>query len=192
MSRGRLKIAAALVFASPFVPMLFQGEEWGASSPFLYFTDHQDPELARAVTQGRRLEFAAFGWKAEDVPDPQEYDTFRRSKLNWQERDSESHAELLAWHKRLIQLRRELSALSDGRLEHVRVSFDDAKRWLVVERGPVVIACNLSADKQNVPLGLGHDYQMLLVSERDIQIDDDAIVLPSDSVAILNATKTRQ
>jgi maltooligosyltrehalose trehalohydrolase len=192
MSLGRLKTAAALVFASPFIPMLFQGEEWGASSPFLYFTDHEDPELARAVTQGRRREFAAFGWKAEAVPDPQADETFKRSKLNWQERDREPHAELLAWHKRLIQLRREVSALSDGRMEHVRVSFDDAKRWFVVERGPVVIACNLSVDKQNVPLVSGYDHQILLVSERGVQIHDGAIALPPDSVTILNAAKTRQ
>jgi 1,4-alpha-glucan branching enzyme len=94
MSRGHLKIGAALVLTAPFVPLLFQGEEWGASSPFLYFTDHQDSELARAVTEGRRREFAAFGWRSEDVPDPQGRETFERSKLNWREPEEETHNDL--------------------------------------------------------------------------------------------------
>src|SRR5208337_3917332 len=75
---GRLKTAAALVFTSPFVPMLFQGEEWGASTPFQYFTDHPEPELGKAVSEGRCREFAAFGWKPQDVPDPQAPETFQR------------------------------------------------------------------------------------------------------------------
>src|SRR5690606_10857723 len=72
ISDGRLRIAAALLLTSPFTPMLFQGEEWSASSPFRYFTDHQDPELGRAVTEGRTHEFAHFGWDPADVPDPQD------------------------------------------------------------------------------------------------------------------------
>src|SRR5690606_7306946 len=83
LATGLLKIGAALVLTSPFVPMLFQGEEWGASTPFLYFTDHADPDLAEAIRQGRRREFAAFGWDAESIPDPQAIETFRRAQLNW-------------------------------------------------------------------------------------------------------------
>jgi len=113
---GLLKIAAALIFTSPFVPMLFQGEEWAASSPFQYFTDHQDPELARAVSEGRRAEFTAFGWNPDDIPDPQAPETFQRSKLNWQERENEPHADLLDWHRRLIHLRHNHPALRNQRL----------------------------------------------------------------------------
>ena len=120
MSLGRLKIAAALIMTAPFIPMLFQGEEWGASSPFLYFTDHEDPELGRLVTEGRRREFAAFSAHREDVPDPQAPETFERSKLNWNERAKEPHRGLLDWHRRLIRLRREVPALADGRPERVR------------------------------------------------------------------------
>jgi maltooligosyltrehalose trehalohydrolase len=89
MNLGRLKIGAALVLTAPFIPMLFQGEEWGATSPFLYFTDHQDSELGRNVTEGRRREFTAFGWNPKEIPDPQAVETFERSKLNWSERDEE-------------------------------------------------------------------------------------------------------
>ena len=85
MSDGRLRVAAALLLTSPFVPLLFQGEEWGATTPFQYFTDHTDPELGRAVSEGRRREFAAFGWDPQAVPDPQDPATFERSKLDWTE-----------------------------------------------------------------------------------------------------------
>src|SRR5260370_17220790 len=105
MSIVRLKIGAVLVLCAPFIPMLFQGEEFAASTPFQYFTNHPDPELARAVSEGRRKEFAAFGWNGQDTPDPQDPDTFLRSKLNWMELEREPHASLLAWHRRLIALR---------------------------------------------------------------------------------------
>ena len=187
MNVGRLKIAAALVLTAPFIPMLFQGEEWGATSPFLYFTDHKDRELGRNVTQGRRREFAAFGWNPEDIPDPQAVETFECSKLNWSESDTEPHSGLLAWHRRLIQLRREIPALSDGCVEEVRVSFDETAKWLVVNRGPVVVACNLNQVTQRVPADIDPASRLLLTSTDKVQLSQDAVELPSDSVAILSA-----
>ena len=105
MSDGRLRVAAALLLTSPFVPMLFQGEEWGASTPFQYFTDHQ---RSRARPGGQRRaapEFAAFGWDPADVPDPQDPATFERSRLDWAEPRKDRHADLLAWYRELIALR---------------------------------------------------------------------------------------
>src|SRR5215813_8706710 len=185
MSVARLKIAAALVLTGPFVPMLFQGEEWGATSPFLYFTDHKDPELARNVTEGRRREFASFGWKPEEVPDPQAVETFERSKLNWTERDKEPYAGLLAWYRRLIELRREIPALSDGRLDRVEVSFDEQKKWLVMRRGPVAVACNLNQTTQPVPVPAKPGSRLLLASQNEVRLFQDIVELPSDSIAIL-------
>jgi maltooligosyltrehalose trehalohydrolase len=185
MSVARLKIAAALVLTGPVVPMLFQGEEWGATSPFLYFTDHKDPQLARNVTEGRRREFASFGWKPDEVPDPQAVETFERSKLNWTERDKEPHAGLLAWHRRLIELRREIPALSDGRLDRVEVSFDEQKKWLVVRRGPVTVACNLNQMTQQVPVPAKPGSRLLLASQNEVRLFQDTVELPSDSIAIL-------
>ena len=103
MSVGRLKVGAALVLTSPFLPMLFQGEEWGASSPFLYFCDHQDGALAEAVREGRRRDFAFFVQKNGDIPDPQAPETFARSKLTWEELLLPRHADVFEWHKRLIR-----------------------------------------------------------------------------------------
>jgi maltooligosyltrehalose trehalohydrolase len=181
----RLKVGAALVLTSPFVPMLFQGEEWGARTPFQYFTDHQDSELGRAVSQGRRSEFAAFGWKADEVPDPQDPATFERSKLDWNELERGEHAELLAWHRDLIQLRRQQPSLSDG--QPARVRHDDATGWLVVHRGLVTIAANLGAGEVTLAVDESGDRSCtpLLVSSESVQVSDGKVTLPPDSVAVL-------
>jgi maltooligosyltrehalose trehalohydrolase len=91
----------------------------------------------------------------------------------------------LAWHRRLIQLRREIPELSDGCLERVRTIFDENAKWFVVRRGPVVVACNLSDIAQRVPAGLGRSSKLLLASQDDVQLTGGAVALPPDSVAIL-------
>ena len=83
------------MLTGPFVPMLFQGEEWAASTPFQYFADHEDPELARAVSEGRKQEFAAFGWDPALIPDPENPAAFEASKLKWEETTQPGHAEML-------------------------------------------------------------------------------------------------
>ena len=185
VSPGLLKIGAALVLTSPFVPMIFHGEEWGAGTPFLYFTDHEDPALARAVSDGRRREFAAFGIEAKDVPDPQAPETFRRSKLDWTELAREPHAPMLDWYRRLIRLRRDHPELTDGRLDRLRVSFDERERWLCVERGSLTIACNLSDAPRSVPLALDRPRSVRLASDSVVTLAAEAIELPPTSVAIL-------
>jgi maltooligosyltrehalose trehalohydrolase len=153
MSTGRLKIGAALVLCSPFIPMLFQGEEFGATAPFLYFTNHKDPDLGRAVSEGRRREFAAFGWSPTDIPDfldPQDPATFQKSKLDWSELDHEPHASLLAWYRRLIQLRKSTPDFTDGRMDRVEVRFSENEKWLTMRRGGHAIAVNLANDSVEV------------------------------------------
>jgi maltooligosyltrehalose trehalohydrolase len=191
LSFGRLKIAAALVLSAPFIPMLFQGEEWAASTPFLYFTNHEDAELGRLVTEGRRREFAAFSAHSDDVPDPQAVDTFERSKLVWDECSRKPNAEMLNWHRRLIRLRHEFAALSDGRLDRVTVTFDEQAKWLVMARGPIALACNLSERRQQTPLSTGKDARILLASEKEIQLAGDGVELPPDSVAVIDAIGNR-
>jgi maltooligosyltrehalose trehalohydrolase len=185
MSPARLQIAAALVLTAPFIPLLFQGEEWGATAPFLYFTDHEDAALGRAVREGRQQEFAAFGWAPADIPDPQAPETGARCKLDWHELRCAPHVGLLDWHRRLIQLRRRFPALTDGRMEAVGVRFDEAARWFVVERGAVTVACNLGAQAQCVPLPGPRPRHLLLASNPCLTIHAEALALPPETVAIL-------
>jgi maltooligosyltrehalose trehalohydrolase len=166
--------------------MLFQGEEWGASTLFQYFTDHPEPDLAKAVREGRRKEFAPFGWKAEDIPDPQAPETFQRSKLNWEELAREPHAGLLDWHCQLIKLRQSEPALSDGRREAVQTRFDERAGWLMVERGPIIVVCLVSDRAQHVPLRAG-ERAILLASDASIRVDGSSLTMPPDSVAILRS-----
>jgi maltooligosyltrehalose trehalohydrolase len=180
---GRAKIAAALVLASPFVPMLFQGEEFGASSAFLYFTDYEDPELGRAISEGRKKEFVAFGWSPDQIPDPQAEQTFTDSILKWDEMREEPHASLLQWHKDLIHLRRRRSELSDGDLNAVAVRFDEEAQWLILQRGPTSIACNLS--KVPVELEISGAGQLVLASDDSVRMSGERLQLGPDSVGIV-------
>ena len=151
VSPGKLGAAAAIVFCSPYTPMVFMGEEWAAGTPWQFFASFADPGLADAVRTGRRREFSRHGWRAEDVPDPMDPATFERSKLNWAERDQPGHAELLALYRELIRLRRERPELSDPRLDRLTVVQDGS--WLVLHRGTLRLAVNLGPDKVTVPLG---------------------------------------
>ena len=139
----RLYAATALVLTAPHVPMLFQGEEWAASTPFLYFTDHPDPALAEAVRLGRRLEFAAFGWRPDEVPDPQDAATRDASVLAWDERDGAPHAEVLVWYRALLALRRAEPALRDARQSAVAATGDDDGGVVVVCRGELVVVADV-------------------------------------------------
>jgi maltooligosyltrehalose trehalohydrolase len=181
---GRAKIAAALVLTAPFVPMLFQGEEFGASAPFLYFTDYDDPELGRMISEGRKKEFVAFGWAPDQIPDPQDEQTFLQSKLNWAELTEQPHRSLLQWHKDLINLRRNQSKLNDGNLNAVNVRIDEEAQWLVLERGNLRIACNLGRAPVDVEVGDGS--RILLASDDSIALSGANIRLGPDSVAVLS------
>jgi len=180
---GRLRVAAALLLTSPFTPMLFQGEEWGASTPFLYFTDHIDPALGRAVSAGRRQEFAAFGWDPADVPDPQDPATFERSRLDWAQRSQAPHAGLLAWHRELIALRRRVLALTDPRLDRVTADCDPAAGWLAVRRGPVTVAANLGTARWTRPAP--PPARLLAASDPGVRQAGGGLVLPPDTAVIL-------
>ncbi|MDF6045646.1 malto-oligosyltrehalose trehalohydrolase [Streptomyces sp. JH14] len=157
LSPGLLGCAAALVLTGPFTPMLFMGEEWGARTPWQFFTDHTDPALAEAVRNGRRREFAAHGWAADDIPDPQDPATRDRSCLDWTEPDREPHARLHAWYRELIALRRALPDLSDPDLASVRTALDEEGRWLVFRRGDLRVAVNLHEKPATIPLGGGRN-----------------------------------
>jgi maltooligosyltrehalose trehalohydrolase len=172
----QLKAIAALTLLAPFVPLLFQGEEWGAETPFLYFTDHQDPELGRRVVEGRSREFSAFRWQGA-VPNPQEADTFERSKLNWSELSAPRHAELLAWYRKLISIRRDKIVMPRESLADSAkavTNFDAKAGWLTFVHNGVLAVFNLADLAQTVP-GPGGDWKLVLRS-------DAAEAQPSDAM----------
>ncbi|TVP53798.1 MAG: malto-oligosyltrehalose trehalohydrolase [Halomonadaceae bacterium] len=185
LSEGLLHIGAALLMTAPFVPLLFQGEEWAASTPFQYFTDHQDPVLAQKVREGRGNEFAATGIDPESLPDPQDQNTFEACRLNWPERKLPPHTHMLAWHKALIGLRRATPALTDDCLARSNVHFDEDARWLLLERSTILIACNLAQARQRIPYPQRQPKQLLLASRTGAVLEDEAIFMPGESVAIL-------
>ena len=119
LTYGQLAVKAALVLGSPYTAMLFMGEEWGASTPFQFFSSHPEPELARATAEGRKKEFADHGWDADEIPDPQDPQTFQRSKLDWTEPDAGERARLRRVYQDLIALRRSETDLADPWLEHL-------------------------------------------------------------------------
>jgi maltooligosyltrehalose trehalohydrolase len=182
VSRGRLKIAAAILMTSPFVPLLFQGQEWGATTPFQYFTAHEDETLGRQVSEGRRREFAKFGWDPASVPDPQALDTFERSRLRWDEITRPPHSDLLHWYRALIDLRRRTPALRDANRDRCQVSCEEEAQWILVQRTDMMIACNLCAEPRSI--AVDGALTVLLASEPGVSVSD-AIHLPPESVAVV-------
>jgi maltooligosyltrehalose trehalohydrolase len=178
------KVALGLVLTGPFIPLLFQGEEFAASTPFQYFAHHEDEAMARAVSEGRKREFAAFGWPPDEVPDPESRETFERSKLNWSEMKEGSHAEMLDWCRRLIALRRGSASLNNGEPGHVKVSFSEKERWLVMDRGTMKVALNLGHTAVSID-GCGN-CTMVLQSQDDICLESDTLQLPPSRFAVLS------
>jgi maltooligosyltrehalose trehalohydrolase len=177
LSPGLLRVGAVLLLASPFTPMLFMGEEWGATTPWQFFTSHPEPDLAAAVDEGRRREFAEHGWPPGDVPDPQDPMTLARSRLDWAELDKPAHRDLLDLYRRLIALRRALPDLTDPRLDLVEVTHGDG--WLVMRRGTTAVAANLAPHPTRVPLPAA---DLLLATAPGATAAGD---LPPESAAIL-------
>jgi maltooligosyltrehalose trehalohydrolase len=151
-----LQLAALVTLLSPFTPMIFMGEEWGATTPWQFFTSHPEPELAELVAKGRLEEFAQMDWDVATVPDPQDPRTFLNSKLDWSEVDVSEHAGLLDLNRRLLALRRTYPDLTDPRFEHSLATSNDEEGWLRIERGAMLLLINFGAAEAlvEVPAGL--------------------------------------
>ncbi|MEV7980035.1 malto-oligosyltrehalose trehalohydrolase [Streptomyces sp. NPDC086519] len=185
LSPGLLACAATLALTAPFTPMLFMGEEWAAGTPWQFFTDHTDPDLAEAVRRGRRREFAAHGWAEEDVPDPQDPATRERSCLDWSEPEREPHARVLAWYRRLLALRREQPDLTDPDLADTKVAYDETARWLAFRRGDVRVAVNLGAEPAAIPLGTGRVEVLAAWDTVGAPGTDGVLRVPGESCVVL-------
>ena len=182
LTTGQLAVKAALVLGSPYTAMLFMGEEWGSSSPFQFFTSHPEPELGRATAEGRKAEFAAHGWDADEIPDPQDPETFSRSKLNWAEVGEGEHARLLEVYRQLIAWRHHEPDFSDPWLDHLRVEYDEDARWIILHRGSLAVVCNLGTDAARVPVA-----GEVVLAWDDPSADGAGTVMPGHSFAILRA-----
>jgi len=153
----RLKLAATALLVSPYVPLLFMGEEYGERAPFLFVADFQDPSLQAAVTRGRREEFTGFGWP-DDVPDPQDPETFARSKLTWSLQDSEPHRWLWDYYRTLLSFRRGYPVLGAGGKRRLSARVEEKRLVIVLREGADGVAAagilNFCAQGQTVALCL--------------------------------------
>ncbi|MGW7477721.1 malto-oligosyltrehalose trehalohydrolase [Nonomuraea muscovyensis] len=179
-----LTLGAGLLLTSPFTPMLFMGEEWGARSPFLFFSDHVEPHLRESEGGRRETEFEGFGY-AWEAPNPSSEETFLMSKLDWAELKEEAHWSLLCWYRDLIALRKALPELSDPRLDRVRVETDPEGDWLAMWRGEVCVAVNFGDEPVTVPVRGG---SVLLASDEPVSLEQDGLRLPAQSLAICRPT----
>jgi maltooligosyltrehalose trehalohydrolase len=178
---GQLSIAAILTLAGPFTPMLFMGEEWGASTPWQFFTAHPEKELGEATATGRIAEFEKMGWDPDVVPDPQEPSTFADSKLVWSESGEGDHARLLELYRSLARLRATVPDLTDPRFGRTTCEFDDDEKWFVMHRGATSVVVNFASHPAMLAVG----GTVLLATENDIAASAAAVVLPAHSAAIL-------
>src|SRR6476620_4558107 len=179
---GQLALAAVATLTSPFTPMLFMGEEYGATTPWQFFTSHPEPELGRATAEGRIKEFERMGGDPAVVPDPQDPETFTRSKLDWAEASDGDHARLLELYRSLITLRRSAPELAGLGFGGTDVSFDDDARWFRYWRGGVQVVLNF-ADR---PISLDRPGTALLLATDDaVRMDGVQVELPPLSAAVL-------
>ncbi|MFG1647070.1 malto-oligosyltrehalose trehalohydrolase [Amycolatopsis sp. NPDC049252] len=180
VSPGRLACGAAILFCSPFTPMVFMGEEWAASTPWQFFASFPDPELAEAVRTGRRREFARHGWGESDVPDPMDPATVERSRLDWAEVERPGHREMLELYRTLIRLRRERPELADPWTPDLRVDAAPDSSWLVLHRGGLRLACNFGPGDVTLPLGATKE----LLTWGEATVDGGAAHLPPETFVL--------
>ncbi len=187
LSPVRLQIAAALTLTSPSIPMLFQGEEWGATTPFPFFADHDDPGQVAAARAGRERDLAGLGFANPAPPDPFSPATFRSAVLDWSAPSLAAHASLLDWHRRLIRLRRTVPDLGAQRRWEGCVAVDEEHRRLVIERGRFTLAVSLAPAPASIPIPNG---STLLLASAGTTAADGRVHLTNEGVALLGPAMT--
>ncbi|MCY7402421.1 MAG: DUF3459 domain-containing protein [Nocardioides sp.] len=176
----QLACAALLTLAGPFTPMLFMGEEWAASSPFQFFTSHGEPELGKATADGRIAEFEAMGWDPAEVPDPQDVETFHRSRLDWDELTTGRHAVVLDCYRRLAELRRVLPALTDPAFGSVSCSVEG--RVFTMRRGEVLVVVNFDDSEASLPV---EHSEVRFATPAGATLEHGVLTLPAHAGALL-------
>ena len=179
----QLALAAVLNLSSPFTPMIFMGEEFGASTPWQFFTSHPEPELGKATAEGRLKEFERMGWDPDTVPNPQDPATFTNSKLDWSEAERDDHGRLLQLYRDLLALRRERADLADPDLRNISVEYDEVGRWLVLRHGDTAVALNFADSARELPVPFGGAQVLLQTAPAEVY--GDAVQLPAYGAAVL-------
>ena len=180
LDEGGLAIAAVLTVLAPFTPMLFMGEEWAASTPWQFFTSHPEPELGAATAEGRKAEFAKMGWDESVVPDPQDPQTFTRSKLQWDEIGSGTHARIHKTYRELIALRRSVADLTDPDFRHLSAEADEQRRWFRLRRDAVEILVNFGTEDLELP----GDGEVLFRTDERAHLGGGSVSLPARSALV--------
>ena len=189
LSTDRLAVAAVLTMTAPGTPMLFQGEEWGASTPWQFFTSHPEPELGEATAKGRIGEFARMGWDESVVPDPQDPETFRRSKLDWSEASAGDHARLLELYRALARLRRERPELTDPSFASLGAELvggegtDAVHRAFRLGRGAVEILVNLTGGE--MLFAVPKLSRVLLTTSARVHVAEGMLAVPPDAAVVV-------
>ena len=187
LSPDRLLVGAVLTLAAPGTPMLFMGEEWAASTPWQFFTSHPEPELGRATAEGRIAEFERMGWDPSVVPDPQDPETFRRSKLDWAELAGPPHDRVYAGFRELVRVRRETPELGGVGFEELSAEVDEDARTAALRAGGVVVYANLGVSDWTVPVD-----DVLFATSADVgSAASGSWVLPPDSAIIARVAPVR-
>jgi maltooligosyltrehalose trehalohydrolase len=179
----QLACAAMLTLAGPFTPMLFQGEEWAASTPFQFFTSHPEPELGTVTAEGRIKEFERMGWDPSIVPDPQDPATFERSKLDWSELEEYEHSRMLELYQQLAALRRALPELTDPSFSATSCTADEQTRLFRLRRGGIEIVVNFGHEPQRVDL----TGELLFATSDELAAGPSGLVLPPHAGAMVRA-----
>jgi maltooligosyltrehalose trehalohydrolase len=161
--------------------MLFQGEEWAASTPFAFFTSHPEEDLGRATAEGRLAEFEKMGWDPAVVPDPQDPQTFLSSKLDWSEPETGRHARVLAFYRALGALRRQRPELTDPSFAATRCEVDEAGRLVRLWRRDTLVALNLGDSPAIVPV----EGELLLGTTAGPAVEDGVLTLPPHAGAVV-------
>jgi maltooligosyltrehalose trehalohydrolase len=196
-------VEAVLALATPFTPMLFMGQEYGATTPWQFFTSHPEPELAEATAKGRLSEFERMGWDPDQVPDPQDPATRERSMLDWSEAETHDGARLLALYRRLIEVRAELPGLWSGRLDETEVlagggngsgedgSGDGGPRWITWRRPGAIVCVGFGPGPVDVPLPEGFAGAAAVATDPACAVvstgSGDAVRLPGLAAVVLSA-----
>jgi maltooligosyltrehalose trehalohydrolase len=181
VSVEKVRQAAAAIILSPFIPMLFMGEEYGEKAPFQYFTSHSDADLIEAVRKGRAEEFDDFSWAGEP-PDPHDEETFTRSKLNWEALGRDEHQSLWRLYKQLLAFRRDIPSLRTLDLTAVETHADDERAVLLIRRGDSLVGFNFSDKAQSVTMPLSGNWKAQIDTGASISGND--VTLPPHSFAL--------